>query len=285
MTVLPLPTATISGGGDVCSGGVPLIITFTGNTTPTPTPPYTFTFTINGGNAGTITSTNGSNSVSLPVLTDDAGTYIYSLVGVADANGCSQIVNGNTATAVINEKPLAIFTVSPEQTTILEPTITITNLSVSATSWMWNFGDGGISQLQNPPPHTYADTGTYKITLVASNSVCKDSTYHTVRITFPFTLYIPNAFSPNTDGVNDEFKPQGDGILTFKMMIFDRWGNMIFFTEDINKGWDGRANGGKEVAQMDTYVYVIFAKELSNKHDHEYRGIVTLINSTSPYTK
>ena len=193
-----------------------------------------------------------------------------------DGNTCRQKQAG-TATVNVLENPQPIFTIDPENTTVLEPTITITDASVSTTSWLWDFGDGTITPTQNPQTHTYADTGIYNIKLVAINNICKDSTYQTVRITLPLMLYIPNTFSPNGDGINDVFLPQGDGIIKYEMRIYDRWGNMIFYSDDINKGWDGRANGGSEVAQIDSYIYLINLRALSNKHDYTYRGVVNLV--------
>lgn len=93
----------------------------------------------------------------------------------------------------------------------------------------------------------------------------------------PTLLYVPDAFSPNNDGVNDLFLPKGDGIIDFEIRIFDRWGNLIFYSDDMNKGWDGKVNEGREVAQQDTYIYLINIRALQNKHDYDYRGVVNLV--------
>jgi gliding motility-associated-like protein len=92
-------------------------------------------------------------------------------------------------------------------------------------------------------------------------------------------LYAPNAFTPlNVDGINDVFMPQGVGIdpENFEMTIFDRWGTEIYKTNDINKGWDGRANGGKNIAQIDVYVWKIKTKDYRGE-DHSYIGHVTIV--------
>jgi gliding motility-associated-like protein len=91
-----------------------------------------------------------------------------------------------------------------------------------------------------------------------------------------FTFFIPNAFSPNDDGINDEFYGKGEYIKEYEMNIFDRWGNLIYHCEDINDHWDGRANHGSEVAQEDVYVYVV---KLTDNHDkkHKYIGTVTIV--------
>ncbi|HLF46509.1 MAG TPA: gliding motility-associated C-terminal domain-containing protein, partial [Chitinophagaceae bacterium] len=91
-------------------------------------------------------------------------------------------------------------------------------------------------------------------------------------------IYIPNCFTPNGDGVNDVFMPDGYGIdeQQFEMWIFDRWGNMIYYTEDLHKGWNGKANNGKEIAQIDTYVYKVRCKDVMGNR-HTFIGKVSLV--------
>ncbi len=269
MTVLPLPDATIGQNEDVCRDSMPKAILFKGLNG---AKPYTFTFTINN---DSVTQSADSIYFTNPA-TDKTGTSVYTLTNVTDGNNCSKTLN-QTATVVVHENPHAIFTISPERTSILEPTITITDASIATTSWFWDFGDKNLSPSPNPKEHTYADTGTYKMKLIVSNGSCKDSTYEIVRITLPTSLYVPNTFSPNGDGVNDVFKAEGDGITIFEMMIYDRWGQLVFQSTDINKGWDGKVNGGTEVAAMDTYVYVINITAFANKHNYTYRGVVNLM--------
>ena len=116
----------------------------------------------------------------------------------------------------------------------------------------------------------------YQITLIAANSNCMDTTFRYVDIESPFMIYIPNTFTPNNDRHNDIFNVKGEGILEFDMKIFDRWGNLIFLSDDISKGWNGIVNGGGEVAQMDTYVYLVSVSNIKG-NDKTYRGIVNLI--------
>ena len=99
-----------------------------------------------------------------------------------------------------------------------------------------------------------------------------------IKIDEDFMIYVPNAFSPNFDGTNDFFFAKGEGISDFKMYIFDRWGNRVFTSTDINDGWDGRINNriGVEALQHDVYVWKIDLKNV----DHQgktYTGTVTLL--------
>ena len=99
-----------------------------------------------------------------------------------------------------------------------------------------------------------------------------------VTIVPEFVIYIPNAFTPDGDGTNDFFIPKGMEIIEFNMEIYSRWGQMIFRTDDLKVGWDGRANFGDDIAQMDVYVYKVNAKDFKNVW-HPFVGTVTLIKN------
>jgi gliding motility-associated-like protein len=103
-----------------------------------------------------------------------------------------------------------------------------------------------------------------------------DSITECLVISSEYTLYIPNSFSPNGDGKNDVFLPKGDYVKDYKMYIFDRWGMMLFYSDDLNKGWNGTVNGGSRICQEDTYVYLIEVTDNLGKK-HSYMGRVTLI--------
>jgi gliding motility-associated-like protein len=270
VTILPSPMVSISKDVASCRDSLvsPIVIKGLNGKSP-----YIFTYTTND-SVVSVVQTN--DSIVIKPSTEKAGSFVYSLVSVSDAN-CYTSLQNLTAKAEVYENPHAIFTLSPERTSLLEPEITIKDASTSASSYKWTFGDGTMSNSPDLQKHSYTDTGTYKIKLLLYNSVCKDSTSQLVRIYLPTSLYVPSAFTPNADGVNDVFKAEGDGILTFEMMIYDRWGNMVFQSNDINKGWDGKANKGGNSTLMDTYVYVINIRALANKHDYTYRGMVNVV--------
>src|ERR1051326_6290747 len=133
----------------------------------------------------------------------------------------------------------------------------------------WDFGDP-MSQNNSDsipaPCHTYPDSGNYCVTLYVSNANnCTDSIQYCLRIDPDFVIYVPNAFTPGDgNGINDVFMAQGTGIdpNKFKMWIFDRWGNNIFYTEKWGKGWDGHANDGSDLVQEDVYVWKIEVNDL-----------------------
>jgi gliding motility-associated-like protein len=204
-----------------------------------------------------------------------AVSYSPTLTVTSDS-GCIKTVSKNNYITVY-PSPNAIFRIQPQVATITDPVISITDLSTGANFWHWNFGDTATSIIANPLSHTYADTGTYVITLITSTQYnCADTARETVIIEPDFIFYIPNAFTPNDDGVNDTFIGKGVFIKQLEMSIFDRWGNLIYQTNDINKPWDGKANHGSNIAQQDVYIYSIKVTDFKNIK-HNYRGIVTLV--------
>jgi gliding motility-associated-like protein len=186
----------------------------------------------------------------------------------------------NSASTICNVtvyKPsVADFSVEAIDGTTLSPTYRFTNLSFNAVSYAWTFGDGNGSAAASPQ-HTYASKGKYMITLITeSNGGCMDTLQKLVEIKPVFTIYIPNAFTPNGDNTNDFFTAKGDEITEFTMMIFNRWGEMIFQTDDIHKGWDGTAKNSTSVAQDGVYVYKIMVRDYEAA-SHNFTGHVTLL--------
>jgi gliding motility-associated-like protein len=113
--------------------------------------------------------------------------------------------------------------------------------------------------------------------LVTNSGGCKDSTIRCIDVDPQFVIFIPNAFTPNGDGDNDVFYAKGEYINDFEMRIFDRWGNMIYYADNITKPWNGKKNNVGEVQQQDVYVYQITIKDNKEKR-HKYVGTVTLVN-------
>jgi len=203
------------------------------------------------------------------------GTYIV-MVTVTSPYGCSSSAQTNCVVEVL-PSPDADFTSDPPlETTIINPSFRFFDQSTNANHWHWDFGDDHYSSEQNPM-HTYAEKGIYTVKLVTLNAIgCIDSIIKTVEVQPQFTFYIPNTFTPNGDNANETFSGKGEEITEYEMLIFDRWGNKIFQTNDLNFGWDGRANGGTEIAQEDVYVYEVRLKDFTGK-SHFYAGNVNLI--------
>ena len=210
------------------------------------------------------------------------GKYDVSLTATSE-KGCTSSLKKDYYIETY-EMPKAMFTANPWQVSQYDPVIHFTDQSTSDVpiiTWVWNLGDGKIvSPKTKNPVHKYevGVWGTYNVKLyIINDHGCVDSITRPVEVLPEFTFYIPNAFTPNrNDGINDTFFGKGVGIVEYHIWIFDRWGNMIFNTKDINEGWDGRANNGAEIAQQDVYVWKVQLKDIFGKK-HDYIGTVTLV--------
>ncbi len=223
---------------------------------------------------------NAQNHCYVNDLANGGSTYSplpYTItLTVTSDSGCTGVLTKNNFITVYPD-PIAAFSVLPQTTSIVNPVISVTDLSLGVAAWMWDFGDMDTVLSQTPLPHIYADTGIYQIVLITSNQyTCRDTASQTIKIEPDFILFVPNAFTPNGDGINDTFGCKGLFATTFDMKIFDRWGNLIFASDDINKPWDGTANHGTEAAQQDIYIYSIKITDI-NRKKYDYKGMVTLV--------
>ncbi len=210
-----------------------------------------------------------NDSVFAPVA------YNVALTVISDSGCVGSLSKNNYIT--VYPKPNADFTVEPNSATIINPVISIKDLSSGSNFWNWNFGDSDTSTSNNPLHHTFSDTGTFTITLITSTHYgCFDTAFQNIIIEPDFAFYIPSSFTPNDDGLNDSFSGKGIFIVKYEMSIFDRWGNLIFFSDDMSRAWDGKARLGNEIAQRDVYVYTIKVTDY-RMIEHIYRGVVTLI--------
>jgi gliding motility-associated-like protein len=191
------------------------------------------------------------------------GAYYVSLE-VTSHDGCTaHLVIPN----MINVYPLPVanFTMSKEKVDYTDPLVNFYDQSKDAVSWDWDFDDlkSGIynTSTDQDPFHVFQDTGEYYVTLIVnSDHNCKDTISKKIINTEVPTFYIPNAFTPNNDGLNDTFFPKGNGYDwdTYEMYIYDRWGELVYKTHDINEGWNGTKGNTGEVATDDVYSYIIF---------------------------
>jgi len=256
----------ISMGPTNSSGCVPVCVNFTSTST---SPTQSCNWNFGDGKTG-----SGCNT---SYCYNAAGTF-NAVLTVTDFNGC---VGTASATTTAYPMPNADFYASPQPTSILEPNIQFTDATSGATvaNWYWDFGAAGnndTSVLKNPK-YLYGDTGTYLVYLhVSTQYGCKDSIFKIIRIEDDYELFVPNAFSPNADGINEVFLPLMTGVVadSYHFYVFDRWGNLIFQTNDLYKGWDGTLKG--DVVMEDVYVWKI---ELKTTHGvkKQVRGQVSVV--------
>jgi gliding motility-associated-like protein len=220
------------------------------------------------GNFNTSTLQNPSHTY------DTTGSYTITLT-VTSNNGCSQ-TDSIVIPVNIYSNPMASFYATPKIVPAEEPDITFTNTSVLFDNVLWDFGDN-YSSTQISPSHSYDFAGTYNVMLMTTTiHGCIDFAYEEVIVVPPFSFYIPNAFTPNNDGVNDVFTGLGINAKDLTMYIYDRWGEMIYQTNDIQKPWDGKVNNSSTTAQQGVYIYLIYVTDIFD-NNHEYNGSVTLL--------
>ena len=222
-----------------------------------------------------------TNPVQTGATISNLGAGVYSGT-ITDSKGCTQTFS---YTVPVKLPPVADFDYNPHVVSVIDPLVNFTDLSTgNQLSWAWNFGDAAsgienLSVLQNPL-HSYSDTGRYCISLIVTdkNGVCKDTMVKCLLVQAEFTFYIPNAFTPNNDGKNEFFTGYGTYIKDFHLLVFDRWGALIFESNDVNRGWDGKVSGGASgmKVQEDVYLWKVDVSSVYNKQFHLV-GRVTVV--------
>lgn len=196
----------------------------------------------------------------------------YSLT-VTDSNGCTRNTSAIVGTDII---VTANFTANPASGT-MPLSVNFYYTGSGGTIFHYNFGDGTTSTDQNPF-HVFDSIGVYTVTLVVSSGApffCVDSFKMNVEVIMPSMIIVPNVFTPNGDGHNDEFLMQSKGIETFNCTVFNRWGEKVYEWTDISVGWDGRTKSGSQSA-TGVYFYVIKAIG-ADKQEYSLHGTVTLL--------
>ena len=167
-----------------------------------------------------------------------AGDYSTELFVISDYNCVDSILKFYT----IYNNPIASFEYNPFTISTLQPEMNFITNTPYYSSLLWDFGDLAYSVLTNPV-HEFEATGTYDVWLtVVDSNQCVDSVVHTIIMYYDFVLYMPNSFTPNDDGDNDSFGPKGlriEEYQSYEFLVFNRWGEIIFKTNDINDWWFG----------------------------------------------
>lgn len=240
-------------------------------------PPYTANFSNTGYGGITFFWDFGDGQTS----TDPSPTHVYSIPGIyegmmiiGDPAACNVFDTAFFTVTVLPYPPVAAFTADPTVIQDYVSEVQFLNQSTGALYYSWSFGDGGTSEEVNPK-HTYLLSGDYLACLTANNEGgCPDQacTYITVRL-LP-VVDVPNAFSPNGDGQNDILYVRGQDIKTLGFKVFNRWGELVYETNNINNGWDGYYKGVQQ--EMEVYVWMLTAT-FSNGTVSQRSGNVTLL--------
>ena len=266
----PTPTISFSGEGSGCA---PLTVSFD--------------------NASTYASQYRWEFSDGSIRTEEHPVHVFNEPGIYDVTLYVEGYDGTelieVQTAVVEVYPTAdaAFSLSPTRVTAPGQPVYFVNLSDNATSYVWDFGDGATSDLETPV-HEYDVAGLYDISLTANNEWGCQTTYvleEGVLAEEGGLLVFPTAFTPSASGPsggfydrtsynNDVFYPLHAGVEDYELMIFTKWGEMVFYSDDVNVGWDGYING--KLAPTDVYAWKASAT-LSNGESMQQVGNVTLL--------
>ncbi len=237
-------------------------IKFQNNSVCEPASKFAWTF----GDGGTSTETSPSHVYAA------AGEYNTTLKVTSPA-GCVDDAAVQVS-VTIPPFPEAEFGQSARIVSVFNSEVSFNNKSTNAVRYKWNFGDGQSSEEENPS-HIFDQVGSLKIKLIAFNGVnCLDE-YETNLEVVPF--FVPNAFTPNNDGKNDVFF-DGTPVLnvnSYDMLVFNRWGQMIYATDSFFRPWDGTLSDGS-LAPEGLYTYLIKITSVKGKY-YEFAGTFSLI--------
>lgn len=275
VTVQPTVLTTTS----PTAGCYPLTVNFTDNSTLPGTIPGD---TINGwtwdfGDGTTSNQQNPSHTYT------QAGSYNVSL-SVVSQGGCTNANSAAPDVITIHPYPIAAFSVNATSFDLPYDAMNTTNQSAGALTYLWNFGDGTTST-DIEPQHMYTTVGTFQVQLIAVTQFgCSDTTY--TQVITNADVVFPNAFSPSLDGgsggvytqfttSNDIFFPYTSGVSEYKFSIYNRWGEVVFDTEDVKIGWDGYYKG--RLCEQGVYVWKAYIK-LNNGKEFNKNGDVTLLH-------
>ena len=245
----PVPTAAFTGGGEGCA---PLSVAFDNEST------FATGYLWDFGDGAMTTESSPVHIYETP------GVYNVRLIALGHSGDEAEVIQ--YATVEVFPTPAAAFTFTPDHVIAPSEPVIFLNLSTDATSFAWNFGDGHGSNVEHPT-HLYREPGTYTVQLTVSNDLgCSSTLVHrdAVYATTGGYMTFPTAFTPDPtdrgDGSyqlddldNDIFHPQHAGIVEYELMVFNKWGEMLFLSRDPMIGWNGYTEQG--LVRQDVYVY------------------------------
>ncbi len=209
----------------------------------------------------------------------DEGEYLP-WISVTSPDGCTDLDTLDIP-VVVHGYPTADFTWEPQPVTVVENTVNFIDQSDGAQSWSWDFSGYGSSIYPNPPfVFPDVDLAVYPVCLEVTNvfgcahEVCKDIFMNSL-----LQVWVPNAFTPDNDGMNEFFLPviKGADPDSYRLVIYDRGGTRVFETSDLAEGWIGDVRGGDHFARDGVYVWRIELRTLSDGAQQIFNGHVTLI--------
>ena len=264
--------AFISGNDTICDNGdeAEVKVSFSAAVEP-----FTFVYAINGTNQPSIITTVNPHII----YTKEEG--VYTLSSFSDANEIGY--TSGSALVTITQAPQALFTTATDTLNILFPSLQLNDITTeNIVAWDWNFGDNTANKFIPNPFHTYKDSiGIYQISMIVTDDFgCSDTATKQIWIADEYWMYIPNAFTPDHDGVNDVFCLQYHGVReeTFHFNIYDRFSNLVYATDKIenlecflnSNGWDGTHYKTGNDLPMGLYIYEVYFQDFEGwKHQEQ----------------
>lgn len=223
------------------------------------------------GNGQTSTDQNPSTRYT------NSGQYTVTL-SVASDGECRDTLSLIKPFAIdVHPEPEAAFSVDPPEASVFHPSFQFINQAIGFTECAYAFGDDNFRKGCDPT-HFYIEGGDYEVTQIVKNRFgCRDTTSLILKVFPEFALYVPNAFTPNGDGKNEDFRPKMMSMEDYEFRIYNRWGQLIFQTNDELKGWDGMLPGSSKRAQDGVYVYRINGWDGANLREVQRTGHFTLL--------
>ncbi len=247
--------------------------------------PHTISVDPNNGTISNCSWTFGNGATatgcgSTTYTYDNPGTYNINFM-YTSADGCVfDTILTNAVT--VSPTPIASFTFNPTDPSLTQNTVNFTNTSIGGTTYSWAFGGDGTSSAENPSySFPSADPGDYDVCLTVTDVypgyTCEATVCDLISFEEEFSIYVPNAFTPNGNEHNNTFRPiiLGEREGSFEMQIFNRWGEVVYDTRDHQIGWDG-TYGGK-VCQDGAYVWKIRLKAKNVDDVKTFTGHVMIL--------
>jgi gliding motility-associated-like protein len=269
VTVTVSPKPSVDFASDKLSGCAPLNCNLTSNSS---IPLNNCVWTFSDGNSAT-----GCGGISATFAY--SGCYDVTLTA-SSIDGCMDTLTKSNYICIMPQ-PIADFYSSPDELTSDQLIAVMTNTSTGADEYFWTFGDhSGDISYQDNPKHTFPNlAGTYWITLTATNNAgCTDTVTHPITLTEELIFYVPNTFTPDADKFNEKFQPvftAGFDPYDYTLLIYDRYGEIIFESHNAKVGWDGTYGG--HIAQDGVYIWQIQFKLSTSDDRQTHFGNVNLI--------
>jgi gliding motility-associated-like protein len=223
---------------------------------------------VSNSNVATYSWSSGEDSLSIvPIISGD-----YTITATSE-NGC---VDTDVVNVTINTAPIASISGNPLSGSI-PLTVDFTNASQNGTSYFWDFGNGSTNQVSDLTSQSseYLTVGDFEVMLIASSMNCYDTAQLLVNASNVVSVDEPNVFTPNGDNVNDAYHFKMVNVSELEMLVFNRWGNLVYETTDVNASWNGLDSKRNE-ATSGVYTFKYKAKGL-NQESFNGQGFIHLV--------